>query len=199
MAVRRLSREYLCVQGAPLIHSVDTAIFELRYFAKCMACGFCDDQCCSYGVDIDLGNVMRIAALGEDFSRRVPAPRAEWFTDEVLEDPEFPSGRYLRTRAKDGGGCVFRNPEGRGCLIHGYAIEKGIDYHELKPIVSTLFPTTFDYGVLGASSEVHDKSLACSGDGPTVYEGARDELRYYFGEEFVAELDALSHAEDKAA
>ncbi len=36
-----------------------------------------------------------------------------------------------------------------------------------------------------------DKSLACAGDGPTVYEGARDELKYYFGEAFVAELDAL--------
>ncbi|MEI9992639.1 MAG: hypothetical protein WDM86_21725 [Rhizomicrobium sp.] len=191
MSVVPLARSYICVQGAPVIHSVDTAIFSLRYFAKCMDCIFCDDQCCSYGVDIDVGNAMRIAALGEDFSARIAAPRTEWFTDAVTDDAEFPTGRYIRTRER-GGKCVFRNARGRGCAIHAYAIEKGIDYHELKPIVSTLFPTTFNYGVLEASSEVHDKSLACAGQGPSVYEGARDELKYYFGEDFVAELDRLA-------
>jgi hypothetical protein len=193
VTVVRLSRDYVCVQGAPVIHSVDTAIFALRYFMRCMACGFCDDQCCSYGVDIDLGNVARLKALGEDFASRIAAPRSEWFTDTVVEDPEFPTGRYVRTRER-GGRCVFRSKAGRGCAIHGYALEKGIDYHDLKPMVSTLFPATFDYGVLGPSSEVVDKSLVCSGDGPTVYKGARDELTYYFGPEFVAELDALAKA-----
>jgi hypothetical protein len=197
MPVAALSRAYTCVKGAPVIHSVDTTIFELRYFARCMACGFCDDQCCSYGVDVDLGNAMRIGALSEDFASRVAAPRQEWFTAEVLEDPEFPGGRYLRTRTRDGR-CVFRNPAGRGCVLHAFALEKGIDYHDLKPIVSTLFPVTFDYGVLVASGEVHDRSLACAGDGPSVYEGARDELRYYFGEALIAELDAFSRAADVA-
>lgn len=190
MTVRRLSRDYVCVQGAPVIHSIDTAIFTQRYYARCMACNFCDDQCCSYGVDIDLGNVARLQALGDDFAARIAAPREAWFTAEIVEDPEFPGGRHVRTQER-GGKCVFRNKDARGCAIHGYAVEKGIDYHTLKPIVSTLFPTTFDYGVLGASSEVLDKSLACVGDGPTVYEGARDELKYYFGDAFVAELDSL--------
>ena len=193
MSVVALSRRYTCVQGAPVIHAVDTAIFALRYFAKCMDCGFCDDQCCSYGVDIDLGNVMRLAALGEDFSSRIAAPRSEWFTSEVLQDPEFPTGSYVRTQEKDGR-CVFRSPNGRGCAIHGYALEKGIDYHDLKPMVSTLFPVTFNYGVLEASSEVHNRSLACAGDGPSVYQGARDELRYYFGDALVEELDRLDAA-----
>ncbi|HWD29727.1 MAG TPA: hypothetical protein VG387_21325 [Rhizomicrobium sp.] len=191
MSVVALARSYTCVQGAPVIHAVDTAIFELRYFAKCMDCGFCDDQCCSYGVDIDLGNVMRLAALGPDFSSRIAVPRSEWFTGEVLQDPEFPTGSYVRTQEKDGR-CVFRNPNGRGCAIHGYALEKGIDYHDLKPMVSTLFPVTFNHGVLEASSEVKDKSLACAGAGPSVYEGARDELRYYFGDALVEELDAMA-------
>jgi hypothetical protein len=191
MAIVRLARAYTCVQGAPVIHSVDTAIFALTYFARCMACGFCNDQCCSYGVDIDEDNVARLNALGDDFAARMPVPRADWFTDVVVADPEFPSGGYRRTR-ESGGQCVFRNPVGRGCAIHGYAMEKGIDYHTLKPMVSTLFPATFNYGVLEASSEVRDKSLACAGAGPSVYEGARDELKYYFGDAFVAELDALA-------
>ena len=190
MAVVRLSRNYTCVQGAPIIHSVNTDIFALRYFARCMACGFCNDQCCSYGVDIDLANAMRLSMLGEDFAKRVRVPRGEWFTTEVAQDEEFPSGSYVRTEAKDGK-CVFHSGA-RGCVIHAYALEKGIDYHDLKPLVSTLFPATFDYGVLGASNEVHDKSLVCSGDGQTVYEGTRAELAYYFGPDFVAELDALA-------
>jgi hypothetical protein len=190
MTVQRLSREYVCVQGAPVIHSVDTDIFALRYFARCMACGFCDDQCCSYGVDIDLANVMRISMLGEDFAKRVAAPRSQWFTSEVAQDPEFPSGSYVRTEARNGK-CVFHSGA-RGCLIHAYALEKGIDYHQVKPLVSTLFPATFDHGVLHASGEVRDRSLACSGEGQTIYEGTRGELAHYFGPAFVAELDALA-------
>jgi len=197
MAVVRLSREYTCVQGAPVIHSVDTDLFALRYFAKCMACGFCNDQCCSYGVDIDLSNVMRLSMLGEDFAKRVRVPRSEWFTTEVAQDPEFPSGSYVRTQAQ-GGKCIFHSGA-RGCTIHAYAIEKGIDYHELKPLVSTLFPATFDYGVLHVSGEVHDKTLVCGGDGQTIYEGTRDELAYYFGRDFIAELDALAQQHALAA
>ena len=198
MSVVRLARSYTCVQGAPVIHSIDTAIFSLRYFARCMDCSFCDDQCCTYGVDIDLGNVMRIAALGEDFSSRVAAPRTEWFTEEVLEDAEFPTGRYLRTRAANGH-CVFHAQRERGCVIHAYAMEKGIDYHDLKPLVSTLFPATFEHGVLVPSSEVVDGSLRCSGEGLSVYEGVRQELFYYFGAAFVAELDSLSGNADLSA
>ena len=190
MTVVRLSRNYVCVQGAPVIHAVDTDIFRLTYFMYCMACGFCDDQCCSYGVDIDIGNVMRLAALGEDFSSRIAAPLSEWFTAEAVDDAEFPTGRHLRTQVRDGK-CVFRARGARGCTIHAYALEKGIDYHDLKPIVSTLFPATFEQGVLVPSSEVLDGSLICTGAGPSVYEGARGELAYYFGSEFVAELDAL--------
>ena len=191
MAVVRLSKDYVCVQGAPLIHSVDTAIFSLRYFTFCMDCNFCKDQCCNYGVDIDLGNVMRLAALGEEFSARIPVPRAQWFTEEPVADAEFPTGRYVRTRTLDGK-CVFRAK--RGCAIHAYAVEKGIDYHELKPMVSTLFPATFELGVLVPSSEVVDGSLICSGEGPSVFEGARGELTYYFGAEFVSELEAVRSA-----
>ena len=190
MTVLRLSREYICVQGAPVIHSIDTAIFTQRYFALCMTCNFCNDQCCSYGVDIDLGNVARLKALGDDFASSIATPRDEWFTAEIVEDPEFPTGRHVRTQER-GGKCVFHNPKGRGCMIHGYALEKGVDFHTIKPIVSTLFPVTFNHGVIEASSEVLDKSLACVDDGPSLYEGAREELKYYFGDAFVAELDSL--------
>ena len=34
--------------------------------------------------------------------------------------------------------------------------------------------------------------LICQGSGPTLYAATRDEVRYYFGPELVAELDAMA-------
>jgi len=190
MSVVLLGREYASRQGAPVIHAVDPAIFTLRYFSRCLDCSFCNDQCCDHGVDIDADNAARLLALGDDFARRIPVPHSEWFTTDSQHDAEFPSGRYVRTQVRNGK-CVFHVAGGRGCAIHGYALEKGLDYHPLKPLVSTLFPVTFEHGVLVPSGEVIDRSLACAGSGPTLYRGARDELTYYFGEGLTAGLDAL--------
>jgi hypothetical protein len=190
MSVVALARAHPSIFGAPVLSRVDRRIFRLRYFTHCMRCGFCNDQCCSYGVDIDAENANRLRALGPDFKAFIGVPEEEWFTDELVEDSEFPSGRNRRTRVR-GSHCVFHDPKGRGCLIHAWCLKKGLDYHLLKPMVSILFPLTFEHGVLEPSSEAVDGSLVCSGDGPTLYEGVRGELAYYFGEALTAELDAL--------
>jgi hypothetical protein len=190
----RLAGTYICRDGAPAIHSVDPRIFSLRYFMRCMACGFCNDQCCNHGVDVDDGNAKRILALGPDFRARVAAPASEWFTQEPVRDVEFPSGAHVRTTVRNGK-CVFISATGRGCTIHSYCLEKGIDYHTLKPMVSALFPVTFEQGVLAPSSEAVDETLICGGEGASLYEGVRGELEYYFGPAFVAELDALNRLE----
>jgi len=190
MSVVTLGREHPSIFRAPVIRSVDTRIFALRYFTHCMSCGFCNDQCCSYGVDIDVENAEKLLALGNGFASFIGVPQSEWFTDEVIEDAEFPSGRYRRTQ-KRGSHCVFHKKDGRGCLIHAHCAENGLDYHLYKPMVSILFPLTFNYGVLEPSSEVVDRSLVCAGGGPSLYDGGRGELSYYFGEALVVELDAL--------
>ena len=190
MSVIALEREYPSIFAAPVIRAVDDGIFTLRYFTRCMACGFCNDQCCSYGVDIDLANMDRLRSLGPSFEAFSGVRSSEWFTPEIVEDAEFPSGRHARTRAV-GGKCIFADRKGRGCKIHAYCLEKGLDYHRYKPMVSTLFPLTFEHGVLVPSPEVVDGSLVCSGDGPSVYEGMRDEVAHYFGGELVATLDDL--------
>lgn len=179
--------------GAPIIHSVDPAIFTLRYFARCLACGFCNDQCCEHGVDIDSDNARRLLALDGEFRERVAAPPSQWFTSQDMSDSEFPSGVRIRTQVQKGR-CVFVSKSGRGCAIHAYCIEKNLDYHTLKPIVSALFPVTFERGVLEPSVEASDGSLVCNGHSTTLYEGARGELNYYFGPEFVDALDALELA-----
>ena len=176
--------------GGPVLKSVDPAIFSLRYFTRCMACSFCNDSCCDHGVDIDLGNVARLKALPESFKARVGVPDSAWFTAEIVRDAEFDGGAHVRTRVVDGT-CVFRDRKGRGCHIHGWALENNVDYHTVKPLVSTLFPLTFEHGVLVASAEAADGTLICSGEGPSLYDGARSELLYYFGEGLVAELDGM--------
>jgi len=185
-----LSRLFPCAIGGPVLSAVDSAIFTLRYFTDCLECGFCRDACCDHGVDIDLGNVARLNALPQDFHDRIGVPASEWFTGAAVADHEFPGGMHLRTAVREGT-CVFRNPAGRGCAIHAYCLDQKLDYHDYKPIVSVLFPVTFEQGVLTASGEVADGSLICAGEGPSLYEGARSELGYYFGAGLVAELDSL--------
>jgi hypothetical protein len=189
-----LRRSYTSRQGAPTISQVAVDVFQLRYFTKCMSCTFCNDWCCSHGVDIDLENVRRVLAHKTELEARLNLPVAQWFTDEPPDEhPDYPGGACLRTNTRDGK-CVFLNRQARGCHLHAFALEKGIDYHELKPVLSTLFPLTFDEGVLHVMDEVEDRELVCLGAGPTLYRGVRAELAYYFGPEFVEELDEIEAA-----
>ena len=190
MSVIALGRDYPSIFAAPVIRAVDGGVFALRYFTHCMECGFCNDQCCNYGVDIDLANMERLRALGPSFEAFAGTPQSEWFAAGVVEDREFPSGRHGRTRAVDGK-CIFAGRQGRGCKIHAYCMEKSLDYHLYKPMVSILFPLTFEDGVLVPSPEAVDGSLICSGDGPSLYDGVRGELAHFFGRELDAALDKL--------
>jgi hypothetical protein len=193
MSVVSLGRDHPSIIAAPVIRAADTRIFTLRYFTHCMACGFCNDQCCNYGVDIDLTNMDRLRALGPAFEAFAGTPQAEWFTAEIVEDREFPSGAHGRTRAVNGK-CIFADRKGRGCKIHAYCLEHSLDYHVYKPMVSILFPLTFEQGVLVPSPEAVDGSLICSGDGPSLYDGVRGELTHFFGKGLVAELEKMRDA-----
>lgn len=188
--IRQLSHPYDCRGGAPVIDRVDTAIFRQRYFVYCMKCEYCHDSCCQYGADIDVENVARVEAYAPELERYTGVPRERWWTGEWTTDAEFPGGKQTRTRVEDGA-CVFRNRHGRGCMLHSFALERGLDYHDLKPLVSSLFPVTFDWGLLHPSNEIRDRSLQCIDDGPTLYRGVRSEIEWYFGEGLVAELDAI--------
>jgi hypothetical protein len=76
-------------------------------------------------------------------------------------------------------------------MLHSFALEEGIDYHELKPMVASLFPVTFDGGLLHPSNEIRDRSLQCIDDGPTLYQGVRSEIGWYFGSPLLEELDEV--------
>lgn len=187
-----LSRPYSSRRGAPIIDWVAPAIFTQRFFSRCMQCSFCHDRCCEHGADVDLGNVVRLMERARELEAYVGIPRDAWFTPEITEDGDFPGRLIRRTQVRDGA-CVFLNRSGRGCRIHAFCVEQGLDYHEIKPSVCWMFPVTVDGGLLHPSAELRDRSLVCLGDGPTLYRSQREELLYNFGAELVAELDALEH------
>lgn len=188
-----LSRSYACRYGAPTIAAVDPAIFTRRYFTHCLQCTFCHDACCVYGVDYDWRARTQLATHADALERFTGIPRARWFTGDGTPDETMPGGGSDRTAVEDGA-CVFLNRESRGCRLHAYALGAGVDYHDLKSIVDCLFPLTWDEEALGPAEEVLDSSLICLDTGPTLYRGVREELRYYFGDALVAELDRMESA-----
>lgn len=185
-----LDKPYPSIHGLPVIDRVDSAIFSRRYFAHCMACGFCGDSCCQYGVDIDCENVARIEAVADRLEPFVGVPRDQWFEPGYEADPVFPDGRVTRTQVKDGA-CVFLNRKGRGCLLHSFALQEGVSPNDLKPLVSAIFPVTFDAGCLCPSDEILDNELICRDQGSSLYEGARSDLGHYFGAGLLVVLDGL--------
>lgn len=183
----RLPRAFPSRDGVPVITRVDTRIFTHRYFTHCLQCGFCHDWCCSYGVDVELPRAEAILAHADALEAYTGIGRERWFEDEVEEDADFPGGAARRTRVEDGA-CVFLRRTGRGCQLHAFCLERGIDYHHLKSIVDCLFPVTFAGDLLCAADEVIDGDLVCMDQGPSLFRGTEPELRFYFGNAFVEAL-----------
>ncbi len=185
-----LSRSYVARTGVPFIREVAADIFTRTYFTHCTKCTFCAQQCCSYGVDVDAAVYENLKTVRKDVERITGRAFDSCFTGSFTPDAEYPGGGAHRSIVVDGR-CVFLNRANGLCNLHALAIELGRDYHELKPLISALFPLTFGDGLLLVTEEVMEKSLACLGDGPSLYDGVRSELEYYFGDAFVAELDAI--------
>ncbi|MBE2250863.1 MAG: hypothetical protein IAE78_15100 [Myxococcus sp.] len=179
----------LPIHAVPALHSVDSEIFTLRYYQACMQCTFCSDSCCQYGCDVNSGERDQLLAMKAELEPFLGIPSSEWFKPEVYEDPEYPTGKFVRSNTRKGA-CVFLSKSGRGCGIHAFALATGRDYHPFKPMVCWLFPICWDKGVMRPNSDVKD-DLVCAGTGPSLYDGARDELRIAFGDALIAELDAL--------
>jgi Fe-S-cluster containining protein len=201
-----LSRPYTCRFGAPTVDRVDPRIFTLTYFGACMDCTFCHDACCQYGADTEMPRVRELEKYQKELEAYLGLPRADWFREDpedfgVLPEAEYPGGEYTRTQVTElpegrsphnEWACVFLDPAGRGCRIHRFALERGIQVHEIKPMVCLLFPVSFSGGALIPAYEFElEDELVCEGRGVPLYQSARADVEYYFGPELVAELDAL--------
>lgn len=131
--------------------------------------------------------VKRITEYREILEERTGLPATEWFYPEADIRPEFPSGKVLHTRVKDK--CIFYDTFHRGCHLHRLALEKGINPHQLKPMVCFLFPITWDGSYLHVSEFLDE--LPCKGQGQPIFESQKDELAAYLGNEFVEEIERL--------
>ncbi len=83
-------------------------------------------------------------------------------------------------------------------MLHSFSVEKNLDYHDLKPMICSIFPLTFEEGLLVHADEVEDKELVCADQGLSLYAGVRSELLYYFGQEMIDELDSLAATDERS-
>ena len=72
---------------------------------------------------------------------------SQWFEEERIMDADYPSGEAIRTKIYEGR-CVFYDRKARGCALHRFAAEEGMDWHLLKPMVCSIFPITWGRGRL---------------------------------------------------
>jgi hypothetical protein len=185
-----LSRPYPGRSGFPVVERVDALIYLETYFAACMDCTFCHDWCCLEGAGVEAPVVEQILAHADALEAVVGIPRDQWFEEGFTADADYPGGRYTSTRVVEGG-CVFLNRRGRGCLLHRFALEHGLDVHVLKPLACGAYPLWSDDGVLRPQRAARDRSLVCTGTGPTLYRATRSALGHQFGADLIAELDTL--------
>jgi hypothetical protein len=182
----------------PRFRRVDPEIFLRRIVADCMAhrCRMHEedrellDACCQHGADVDTGerdrileHAAQIRALLRPEARTVP-----WFDGEETVDPDFPSGRLVRTHLFRGG-CVFLAHDGRGCAIHRASIERGWDFHGVKPHVCRLFPLSYDSQSILVSDDYPEYSCAHLPSAPTLYRNGRSTLAAIFGDDLIRALD----------
>ncbi len=153
------------------------------------------DACCQYGVDADLAERDAILSHADEL-RAILIPEAAaqpWFTTQVSEDVDFPSGGFVRT-TRHGEGCVFLAHDGRGCAIHRASLAGGWNFHGIKPHVCRLFPLSYDHDSIVISDDYSDYSCALVADAPTLYRVGRADLGSIFGEELVEALDRVEAA-----
>ncbi len=171
------------------ISEVAESIFSQKYSAQCLSCQFCHDACCRYGCDVDGAEVARIMTYQKELEILLKIPAALWFRERKRKDTDYPSGEFRRTQTYHDR-CVFYTAEPRGCALHCFALKKGLDPHQLKPMVCFLFPITWEQGRLFLNSLFEE--LPCKNQGRVIFEAQKPELRVYFGREFVSELEKMA-------
>jgi Fe-S-cluster containining protein len=174
------------------------SVFTRRLVSDCMThrCTMIDihqeklDACCQYGCDVDLGERAQILARTGEIRAllRDDAKHARWFDDIEEADPDYPSGRVVRTEVLDGG-CIFLAHDRRGCAIHRAALDGGWSLHGVKPAICRLFPLSYESDTIVIADEYAEYSCAHV-EGPTLYRITRDALADVFGEALVVAMDA---------
>lgn len=173
-----------------IIKEIDENLFNRKYVSHCIDCSFCEDLCCNYGCPMDWSEIERVLSFAHQLEVELGIPSSQWFEDVMEINDEYPSGKVIRTRVYNGK-CVFYKKGTRGCSLHRFGLEKGIDVHMLKPMVCCLFPVTWEKERLLVSEFLDE--LPCCDKGVFIFEAQKDELRFYLGNDFVTELERRQH------
>ncbi|MBN1700216.1 MAG: hypothetical protein JW881_22080 [Spirochaetales bacterium] len=194
--VLKLSQPFPSRYGLPVVINVDTDIFTTPYpSAGCIGTD-CRDRCCSGGAIMDIVAFEKL----KNFRESERFKDIKWDDFAFEKDPCYPGGIGCYTPIMNGM-CVFKNRETRGCGIHSFCLERGIDYRELKFFACCIFPVEVNRigektNVLTAGYELRNEGfdIACKTEGgSTVYESARDDIRYYFGDVLIDILDDMKN------
>jgi len=191
-------REFIALDH-PRFVKAHRDIFTSKVTADCMThtCRIVDepgkvrlDACCQYGVDVDLAERDNILSRHDELVQLLDDDVAEidWFDDKQEEDPDFPSGRYVRTRTHDKG-CIFLSHDARGCAIHRASLLGGWDFRGTKPHVCRLFPLTYETDAIVVSDDYPDYSCSRDLAAPSLYRVSRNDLGDIFGDDLVAAMD----------
>jgi hypothetical protein len=142
----------------------------------------CGDVCYIRGEDVSKREYQLIVEHRKEIESLLDMPLDNLLPYRFVSDDDFSEGGYTHTMVIDDM-CSFHIKTGRGCVLHTFKI---------KPMVGSLFPMTFNCGLLSPSKEIFYNLDDCHNYGKTLYEGGKNDLLYYFGRDFIQELDELS-------
>jgi hypothetical protein len=175
---------------------VHPSLLEARFAEGCDT-GRCRGACCRTGVWLDVAERDRVLAhaglVRQAMDPGQPKDTRRWFSRRATADPDFPSGRAVHTRVRDGG-CVFLDRANR-CVLQKASAARGNGLR-LKPFFCTAFPVTIDHGVLTLDDEDfragHPCCEATPGGTQTVFDTCESELRHVLGAAGVSRLRRLA-------
>lgn len=175
---------------------VDPEIFTARFSRACSMAN-CDAGCCQAGVWVDVLHrdviLEHAAVVARHMDPGQEHDPARWFEPEIVDDPDFPSGKAIGTEATDSG-CVFLNAAGR-CVLHKVDDVERLGIR-LKPFFCRVFPVTICNGVLTLDEPIAgERPRCCSetpGGGQTALELCQEEWEAALGAQGLAELRSIA-------
>ncbi len=166
----------------------------------------CGGGCCGGGIWVDVLQVQRILAHGDAIAALLAAERRDpdaWFSDEVMDHRDFPSGVGTATAVgprPDGSGregCVFLLAD-NCCALQRVSEAQGMAWPGLKPFDCATFPILRSEGAVlwdRRTAEAIPGDADCkrpaSGDGPPLISVFVAEAELAIGRRGIERLQAL--------
>lgn len=175
---------------------IDPSLGTLRFSSGCST-QLCKGMCCSAGVFLDLADKEKILRHADLIKKHLDPDQqrdeTRWFTHDIEDDMDFPSGRCDSTTVHQNG-CVFLNGKGL-CALQITAMAEGMDKFALKPFFCVAFPLVIDEHTLTLDNPDFVSKKACcvpASDGTMhVFDVYREEFAFMLGDEGFREIKTL--------